>query len=59
MDSGIDISVPPSPGGMRRRIENPVGIRNGTATVSAEAGRRTKVSHWTMGLRRDARTGEA
>lgn len=32
--------------GHRRRIENRVGIPNGTAAVSEEAVYKTKVSHW-------------
>ena len=38
--------VPSVPVGLGGRIDNPVQFRNGTATVGAEAGGRTKVSHW-------------
>ena len=42
----IKARVPSAPVGRWGRIDNPVQLRNGTATVSAEAGSETKVSHW-------------
>lgn len=42
----IDDQVPPGSDRNRRRIGNPVGIRNGTATVCVEAPRGAKASHW-------------
>ena len=42
----VKARVPSAPVGRWGRIDNPVQLRNGTATVSAEAGSKTKVSHW-------------
>ena len=46
------VQVPPALLWNRRRIVNPVRIRNGTATVCEEAPHGTKVSHWDYFLRR-------
>lgn len=39
----------------RRRIDNPVRIRDGTATVCVETPHKTNVSHWEQILRRQCR----